>query len=150
MENFLKIALRYLSFGIFFYVLYSGYYFFMQRRIIYPRHIIRTPADISDSVPGLERIWLDTSSGRVESWYIPASDSSERLPLPAMIIAHGNAELIDHWLPIVDGIREMGLSVLLVEYPGYGRSEGKPSEASLTETFIAAYDSLVSKPDVDS
>ncbi|MCH7819635.1 MAG: alpha/beta hydrolase [Candidatus Marinimicrobia bacterium] len=150
MENFLKIALRYLSFGIFFYVLYSGYYFFMQRRIIYPRHIIRTPPDISDSVPGLERIWLDTSSGRVESWYIPASDSSELLPLPAMIIAHGNAELIDHWLPIVDGIREMGLSVLLVEYPGYGRSEGKPSEASLTETFITAYDSLVSKPDVDS
>ena len=142
MENFLKIALRYLSFGIFFYVLYSGYYFFMQRRIIYPRHIIRTPPDISDSVPGLERIWLDTSSGRVESWYIPASDSSERLPLPAMIIAHGNAELIDHWLPIVAGIREMGLSVLLVEYPGYGRSEGKPSEASLTETFFTAYDAL--------
>ena len=150
METFLKTALRYLAFGTVFYVMYSGYYFFMQRRIIYPRHIIRVPADISDSVPGLEHIWLNTNSGRVESWYLPAFDSTKQLPLPAMIIAHGNAELIDHWLPIVNGIRDMGIGVLLVEYPGYGRSEGKPSEASLTETFITAYDSLVSKPEVDA
>ncbi|MCH8272158.1 MAG: alpha/beta hydrolase, partial [Candidatus Marinimicrobia bacterium] len=85
-----------------------------------------------------------------ESWYLPASDSSKQLPLPAMIIAHGNAELIDHWLPIVDQIREMGVGVLLVEYPGYGRSEGEPDEASLTETFIAAYDSLIRRPGVDA
>ena len=150
MGNLIKTAMRYLAFGILFYVVYSGYYFFMQRKIIYPRHIIRIPPDISDSAPGLERIWLDTSSGRVESWYLPASDSSAQLPLPAMIIAHGNAELIDHWLPIVNEIREMGMSVLLVEYPGYGRSEGKPGEASLTETFITAYDSLVSRPEVDA
>ena len=150
MGNLIKTAMRYLAFGILFYVVYSGYYFFMQRKIIYPRHIIRIPPDNSDSAPGLERIWLDTSSGRVESWYLPASDSSAQLPLPAMIIAHGNAELIDHWLPIVNQIREMGMSVLLVEYPGYGRSEGKPGEASLTETFITAYDSLVSRPEVDA
>ena len=150
METFLKTALRFLSFGIMFYVMYSGYYFFMQKRIIYPRHIIRIPPDIYDSVPGLERIWLETSSGRVESWYFRASDSFIHVPLPAMIIAHGNAELIDYWIPIVRHIREMGISVLLVEYPGYGRSEGKPDEASLTETFITAYDSLLSKPEVDS
>ena len=149
-ENLLKIALRFLTFGIMFYVVYSGYYFFMQRRIIYPRHIIRIPPDISDSVPGLKRIWLDTKSGRVESWYLPSLDSSRQLPLPAMIIAHGNAELIDHWVPIVGQIRAMGVGVLLVEYPGYGRSEGEPGEASLTETFIAAYDSLINRPEVDA
>lgn len=150
MENLLKTALRFLTYGIMFYVVYSGYYFFMQRRIIYPRHIIRVPPDIYDSVPGLERIWLNTKSGRVESWYLPAAYSSGQLPLPAMIIAHGNAELIDHWLPIVDQIREMGVSVLLVEYPGYGRSEGAPGETSLTETFITAYDSLINRPGVDA
>ena len=150
MENLLKISLRLLAFGTLFYAVYSGYYFFMQRSIIYPRHVIRTPPDISESVPGLERFWLETESGRVEAWYLLPSDSSKRLPAPAMIIAHGNAELIDHWLPIVQEIREMGMSVLLVEFPGYGRSEGTPDEASLTETFITAYDSLVSKPEVDA
>ena len=150
MENLLKISLRLFVYGILFYVVYSGYYFFMQKRIIYPRHILRTPPDIYDNVPGLERIWLNTNSGKVESWYLPVSDSSEQLPAPAMIIAHGNAELIDSWLPIVNEIRKLGISVLLVEYPGYGRSEGEPGETSLTETFIAAYDSLISKPEVDA
>jgi len=146
----LKLSLRILTYGVLFYVVYSGYYFFMQNRIIYPRHIIRTPPDIYDSVPGLERIWLNTKSGEVEAWYFQPSDSSEQLPFPSMIIAHGNAELIDYWLPIVDEIRELGMSVLLVEYPGYGRSEGEPGEESLTETFIAAYDTLISKPEVDA
>ncbi|MCH8928908.1 MAG: alpha/beta hydrolase [Candidatus Marinimicrobia bacterium] len=150
MENLLKISLRILTYGVLFYVVYSGYYFFMQKRIIYPRHIIRTPPDIYDSVPGLERIWLNTKSGKVEAWYFQPSDSSEQLPFPAMIIAHGNAELIDYWLPIVNEIRELGMSVLLVEYPGYGRSEGEPGEESLTEAFIAAYDTLISKPEVDA
>ena len=150
MENLLKISLRIFAYGILFYIVYSGYYFFMQRRIIYPRHVLRTQPDVYDSVPDLERIWLNTKSGKVEMWYLPTSDSSKNQPYPAMIIAHGNAELIDSWLPIVDGIRELGISVLLVEYPGYGRSEGEPSESSLTETFIAAYDLLISKPEVDA
>ncbi len=144
------MSLRIFAYGILFYIVYSGYYFFMQRRIIYPRHVLRTPPDVYDSVPDLERIWLNTKSGKVEAWYLQTSDSSKDQPYPAMIIAHGNAELIDSWLPIVDGIRELGISVLLVEYPGYGRSEGEPSESSLTETFIAAYDLLISKPEVDA
>ena len=150
MENLLKSALRIVAFGVLFYAVYSGYYFFMQRSIIYPRHIIRVPPDISGSFPGLERIWLETASGRVESWFLPTLDSSMQSPGPAMIVAHGNAELIDYWPPIVQEIREMGVSVLLVEYPGYGRSEGTPGEASLTEAFITAYDSLLSKPEVDA
>jgi uncharacterized protein len=37
----------------------------------------------------------------------------------------------------------------LVEYPGYGRSHGKPSEASIREAQLAAYDFLVRQPAVD-
>jgi hypothetical protein len=36
--------------------------------------------------------------------------------------------------------REAGWNVLQVEYPGYGRSEGSPSERSLTTSLVAAYD----------
>jgi len=39
---------------------------------------------------------------------------------------------------------------MLVEYPGYGRSEGKPSLGSITETVIAAYDTLTARADVDA
>jgi pimeloyl-ACP methyl ester carboxylesterase len=41
------------------------------------------------------------------------------------------------------------MAVLLVEYPGYGRSEGKPSRGTIQQAFEAAYDWALSRPDVD-
>ena len=68
--------------------------------------------------------------------------------MPALMFFHGNYELIDHWLDDFDALRAMGVAVLLVEYPGYGRSEGRPSKNSLVATAVAAYDSLIARPDV--
>lgn len=39
--------------------------------------------------------------------------------------------------------------MLLVEYPGYGRSAGAPTEASIQETLVEAYDRLCQLPEVD-
>ena len=36
-----------------------------------------------------------------------------------------------------------------MEYPGYGRSEGKPSQKNITETFNHAYNILIERKDVD-
>ena len=33
--------------------------------------------------------------------------------------------------------------------PGYGRSAGSPSEKSITEAFLAAYDAITTRDDVD-
>jgi hypothetical protein len=44
----------------------------------------------------------------------------------------------------------MGVGLLLVEYPGYGRSAGSPSQESISETFIKAYDRLAARQDVDA
>ena len=49
----------------------------------------------------------------------------------------------------LQGFTRLGMGVLLVEYPGYGRSEGSPSERSIAEALSAGYDSLVARPDVD-
>ena len=52
-------------------------------------------------------------------------------PAPLLIYAHGNGELIDIQTRSVDALRAAGIAVLLVEYPGYGRSGGSPrKEAS--------------------
>jgi pimeloyl-ACP methyl ester carboxylesterase len=41
------------------------------------------------------------------------------------------------------------MGVLLVEYPGFGRSSGKPDEGSITETAEAAYDAVLMREEVD-
>ena len=43
-----------------------------------------------------------------------------------------------------------GVHILLVEYPGYGRSAGNPSQETIEETFVAAYDWLLTRDDIDT
>jgi len=96
---------------------------------------------------GGESMWLQIDGERVEAWFLPAAGV---LPRPLLIHAHGNGELIDIQTKSVEPLRAAGISVLLVEYPGYGRSGGSPSEESVTATFIAAYDRVKGDPRVDS
>jgi pimeloyl-ACP methyl ester carboxylesterase len=88
---------------------------------------------------GVRSVWLEHAGGRTEAWLLPsAREPQERGPL--VLFAHGNAELIDHWAREFAPPRAWGLSVLLVEYPGYGRSSGRPSQASIGAAMAAAYD----------
>jgi fermentation-respiration switch protein FrsA (DUF1100 family) len=124
--------------------------FLTQRQIIFPRNQIGYLPGYPKNVTGLEKIWLNSKCGRFETWFLPPTLNGSSRPAPAVIFAHGNAELIDFWPAELQPITHMGLGVLLVEYPGYGRSEGKPSQKSITEAFTTAYDMLVARKDVDS
>ena len=98
----------------------------------------------------IEVVRLPIVSGEVEALFLPAlgvHGTTERSA--TLIFAHGNAEVTDQWVARLTGFRERGLNVLLVEYPGYGRSTGTPSESSIKAGFLAAYDHFVNDPRVD-
>jgi fermentation-respiration switch protein FrsA (DUF1100 family) len=82
-------------------------------------------------------VWLDVDGRRVEAWLLPSARASAA---GLIIYAHGNGELIDMRAADFATPRAAGWDVLQVEYPGYGRSEGAPSEESLTASLVAAYD----------
>jgi hypothetical protein len=130
------------------YGVYAFYYYSIQRTVIFPRHLVDRPGAGEAQFDG-EQLWLSTKQARVETWYLPPYELAPSSKAPVLIFAHANAELIDYWPEHVAGLREMGIGVLLVEFPGYGRSEGAPSQKSLTETFVAAYDLITSRDDVD-
>jgi fermentation-respiration switch protein FrsA (DUF1100 family) len=88
---------------------------------------------------GVQSVWLEHAGGRSEAGLLPALRQATA-PAPLVLFAHGNAELIDHWAREFAPPRAWGLSVLLVEYPGYGRSSGRPSQASIGAAMGAAYD----------
>jgi len=133
---------------LFLYMLYCGFLFLMQRQIMFPRSQIGAPMPEAGNISGLEKIWIETTAGRVEAWFIPAAGPG-RHPAPAVIFAHGNAELIDFWPQELHPFSKLGIGVLLVEYPGYGRSTGNPSQHSIIDTFVAAHDLLIKREDVD-
>jgi pimeloyl-ACP methyl ester carboxylesterase len=99
--------------------------------------------------PGMEVLSIPSKAATIESIFLPATDGAPG-PKPLVIFAHGNSALIDDWLTALDGFRQRGMSVLLVEYPGYGRSTGKPSEDSITSAMDSAYDRIIADPRVDA
>jgi len=66
-----------------------------------------------------------------------------------LIHAHGNAELIQHWLFALQPYREMGISVALLEYRGYGRSQGVPSEAAILKDLESFLAQLKQRPEIN-
>ena len=69
---------------------------------------------------------------------------------PTVLYFHGNAGNIGHRLMNVKGFVQMlGCNVCLLEYRGYGHSDGTPSEDGLYMDAQAALDYLVGRPDVD-
>lgn len=122
--------------GILLATAYVGGIALLERSLLFPRPPApTTPLRPSDA----QQVWLPTSSGPVECWYLPPVPSSPQ-PAPLIISFHGNGELVD-WLPTEFAEpRRWGMGVLLVEFPGYGRSSGEPSQPSITAAAIAAYD----------
>ncbi|MSR36434.1 MAG: alpha/beta fold hydrolase [Gemmatimonadetes bacterium] len=66
-------------------------------------------------------------------------------PAPAVLFLHGNYELVDEWVGAFEPLRAAGIGVLVVEYPGYGRSTGVPTQQSVTGLAVAAWDLLAAK-----
>lgn len=126
---------------------YGVVMFVMQRRVVFPG-VSLEPARSSEVAPaGVTQVWLQLSFGRVEAWFFRATGDGSQ---PTVLFAHGNAELIDDWQDEMSQLRDVGVNALLVEYPGYGFSEGKPSRSALTETFNGAYDWLIEQGGVDA
>ncbi|MHB1157693.1 MAG: alpha/beta hydrolase [Phycisphaerales bacterium] len=121
---------------------------FLQRKMIFPRHMIPVTHIVQPDY--VQPFTIDTDAGKVDAMFIPAPNASADHPAPLLVFAHGNAELIDFWPAALEPYRELGLSVLLVEYRGYGKSAGSPSQAAITADFLQAIDTIAKRPDIDA
>lgn len=137
----------FLLLGVLFYVGWLGLLYVKQRELIYMSRGLPTIPGVERSLPDLRAFRIPFDGGDVDAWFLPPAGP---LPAPAMIFTHGNAELIDHSAPEMFDFTEHGIGVLLVEYPGYGRSTGRPSFTTIEAVMLKAYDLLVEQPEVDS
>ncbi len=83
-----------------------------------------------------EDVALTTSDGvGIHGWWYEVREGA-----PVILFFHGNAGDISDRAPIARGLIEEGFSVLLLEYRGYGGSDGSPTEEGLYEDGRAGYD----------
>jgi uncharacterized protein len=89
---------------------------------------------------GAEDRWIRSAvdGTRLNAWWFPLPGA--RL---ATLFLHGNAGNVTHRVDHATRILEAGSAVMLLDYRGYGRSEGSPSETGMYRDAEAAYDDLV-------
>jgi fermentation-respiration switch protein FrsA (DUF1100 family) len=124
--------------------------FAFQRSLIFAGKRFGPAVGQPRAFPNAQRVALQTSAGRVDALYLPARTASAReSKAPAFLFAHGNAELIEDWPDWFESVRPPEMAALLVEFPGYGWSEGEPSGASAREALMVAHDWLTARPEID-
>ena len=82
-----------------------------------------------------EEVALTAADGvRLHAWWVPAPAARR-----SVLFLHGNAGNISHRLDKLAVLAGLDASVLLLDYRGYGRSEGTPDEAGTYRDADAAY-----------
>ena len=117
-------------------------FFYQPRLIFFPSpDLEKTPADLN--IP-YQEVWLPvevaTSQPQfIHGWWMEANKQSDR----ALLYLHGNAENIAANINHANFFRELGFSVLLIDYRGYGRSQGKfPNELQVYQDAAVAWNYL--------
>jgi uncharacterized protein len=106
-------------------VLVLAVYLYQPRLLYFPnlpsREITATPAAIGLAY---ETVSVTTDDHvTLDGWFVPASRARG-----VLLFCHGNAGNISHRLDSLKIFNDLGLSTLIFDYRGYGRSEGSPSE----------------------
>lgn len=125
---------------LFMYVTMLALLLLMENHIIFipSRDLWTTPERAG--VP-FEDVFLTTADGvKIHGWWLPAAGAHE-----SVLFLHGNAGNIADRLENAIRLTRLGLSVLLVDYRGYGRSEGSPNEEGIYKDAEAAYAHLLER-----
>lgn len=111
-------------------VLLMGLTWLFQRKLTYfPGG---EPPPVGEVLPGGESVTLRTSDDLVlDAWFVEAGPTT-------VLVFPGNGGNRAGRAPLARSLAEQGLSVLLVEYRGYGGNPGSPSEEGLRHDALAA------------
>ncbi len=153
-----KLMVLLLGIGVISYTTFCIYLFQQQRSFVFDpnRPITTLPSHPKFRLP-YENVTIPTGAQQMQGWWIPAPTAEEEIEVlpnePARILKSpmvvlmlkgrgGNRSSQSH-LARTKGLRQLGFAILLVDYRGYGDSDGDlPSESSLYKDSQAAWNYL--------
>lgn len=81
-------------------------------------------------------VWIDIDREKIHGWWIPSFEPKA----PTILYFHGNGSNNADVVDIAAIFRQLGLSVLLIDYRGYGKSSQTfPNEQRVYEDAVAAW-----------
>lgn len=114
--------------------------FIFQRSLMY--FPMEYEEEVKDNLPPyVAPVLYDTPCGRQMSFYRQPANGDET-PERLWIFLGGNAFRSLLWLNFPELFADEEAGYFLMEYPGYGFCEGKPSRENIIESMESAFDSL--------
>ena len=106
----------------------------LERYFVYfpIRELYGRPSDLG--LPYLDAHFTAEDGVRLHGWFVPRPGARH-----TFLILHGNGGNISHRLGWICLLHDLGAHVLIFDYRGYGRSEGRPGEKGLYRDALAAY-----------
>jgi fermentation-respiration switch protein FrsA (DUF1100 family) len=123
------------------------YVYYMQSNLIYfpnlaGRELVATPKDIGLDYQEVDFVSEDDI--KLHGWFIPSENAEKTI-----LFFHGNAGNISHRLESIDIFNRLGLNVFIIDYRGYGQSEGKITEKGSYRDAESAWQYLVNTRGID-
>jgi len=108
---------------------------FQQGLVFFP-----TRGDYPATPDFIDLSWHDVSltaddGTDIAAWFVDGPDDDG----PIVLFFHGNAGDMSHRLATVGALHELGAATLMIDYRGYGRSDGSPDEHGLYRDARAAW-----------
>ena len=120
--------------------------FVFQARLVYfpevGRALVATPRAVGLD---FEEVQLAADGATLHGWWAPVSAARG-----AVLILHGNAGNISHRLDYLAMFNRLGYAALIVDYRGYGKSSGTPSEDGTYRDGEAAWRHLIEARQLES
>jgi hypothetical protein len=126
-----------LLFGACFYLGLIAFVYYIQSSLIYypnmpGRNLVATPENIGLKYQNVQLVTADGIN--LHGWFIPSSSAKG-----TVVFFHGNAGNISHRLESIDVFNKLDLNVFIIDYRGYGQSEGKLTEKGTYRDAEAAW-----------
>ncbi len=113
-----------------------------HKGIFYPsKDILAYPSSSGFSFEDAEIITEDNL--KINGWFLQNPKAKYTL-----LFLHGNAGNIGDRIDKIGMLYELGLNIFIIDYRGFGKSEGKPSESGLYKDASASYHFLVNKRNI--
>ncbi len=114
--------------------------YFMQDRMLYLPEVPGRMLTMTPTNAGMdyEDVSIETTDGvTLHGWFVVGQSSQ------VLLFFHGNAGNISHRLDSIRQFLDLGFSVLIIDYRGYGQSEGRTTETGIYRDADAAWRYLI-------
>ncbi len=133
MDNIWKLIFA----GASIYLVIIAFVYYSQSSLIYypnmpGRNLIATPEQIGLKYQNVQLVTADGVN--LHGWFIPSNHA-----IGTVVFFHGNAGNISHRLESIDVFNGLNLNVFIIDYRGYGKSEGKVTEKGTYRDAEAAW-----------